>query len=123
MLPSSGPRIQFFAGIFVLGLAGIVFGYAVWLWHNPVFLATAEGIRTRYLALRVHVTWKEIAALSASGDVLIRKCPGTSEPQEICVLQGSLPLPAEHLLRQLQQQFHPQIVQYRISIQGQVENE
>lgn len=123
MLPSSGPRVQFFAGIFVLGLAGIVFGYVAWLWRNPVFMANAEGIQTRYLALHVRVTWEEIATLSASGGLLIRKRPGTSEPQEILVLQGSLPFSAERLLLQLQQQFHTQIVHHRICIQSPAESE
>lgn len=123
VFPSSGSEVQLFAGILVFGLAGIVFWSIAWLWRNPVFLANAEGIRTRYLALHVRVAWEEIATLSASDDLLIRKRPGTSEPQEIVVLQGSLPLSAEQQLLQLQQQFHTQIVHHRIGIQGQAESE
>lgn len=123
VLTSSGIGVQLFAGTLLLGLAGIVFCYVVWLWRNPVFLANAEGIHTRYLALHVKVTWEEIATLSASGGLLIRKRSGASEPQEIFVLQGSLPLSAEQLLLQLQQQFHPQLSQYRIRVQGKTESE
>ena len=115
---------QSFAGSLSLGFAVIVFCYFVWLRRNPIFLANTEGIRTRYLALHVRVAWEEIAAiLSTPSGLLIRKHPDASEPQEVFVLQGSLPISVEQLVLQLQQQFRHQLMHYRILVRGERESE
>jgi hypothetical protein len=124
VLTSSGMWVQLFAGSLALGLAVIVFCYFVWLWRNPVFLVNTEGVRTRYLALHIRVAWEEIAAiLSAPGGLLIRKRPEASGPQEIFVLQGSLPISAEQLVLQLQHQFRHQLEQYGILVRSERESE
>ncbi len=124
VLTSSGMWAQLFSGSLSLGLAVIVFCYFVWLRRNPVFLASTEGIRTRYLALHVRVAWEEIAAIiSSPGGLLIRKHPGTSEPREVFVLQGSLPISVEQLILQLQQQFRHQLMHYGILVRGEIESE
>jgi len=121
---SNGMWAQLFAGSLLLGLAVIVFCYFIWLRRNPVFLAGSEGIRTRYLALHVRVKWEEIAAiLSTPGSLLIRKHLSTSEPREVFVLQGSLPISIEQLLLQLQHQFRHQLVQYGILIRSEIGSE
>jgi len=115
--------VQLVAGGLSLGLGILVFSYFVWLQRTPVFLANTEGIRTRYLALHVKITWEEIAALSTpGGGLLIKKRAGTSQPQEIFVLEGSLSIPAQQLLIQLQEHFHAQLMQYNIFVQDGIES-
>lgn len=114
----SGMWVQLVAGGLLLALGILVFSYFVWLQRTPVFLANMEGIRTRYLALHVKITWEEIAAFSApGGGLLIKKRADTSQPQEVFVLEGSLSVSAQQLLIHLQEHFHTQLVQYNIFVQ------
>jgi len=104
-------------GCLLLCCSGIVFWYALWLRRTPVFLANVQGIHTRYLALRVSIPWEEIIAVSAAGDLLIKKRLDTRPPHTIVILQGSVPLPAEQVLALLQERFHEQFARYGISVQ------
>lgn len=110
------------AGSLLLCFSAIAFWYALWLRRNPVFVINAQGIRTRYLALRVSIPWEEIAEISAAGDLLITKRSDAHPPHTIVILQGSIPLLADHVLALLQERFHEQFARYGICVQHGSEN-